>query len=98
MKKMNHIKKQSEHKEEDVARESVEDSIEHRIPWLLLGLFGAFAAYWLGSFSIGLTVSLTMLVNLTIAPVLAVLIHTMLYWRHTDPALAQGRWRRSCRM
>lgn len=153
--------------EENVAKESIEHSIEHRIPWLFLGLiggmfatvivskyeamlaadvrlaffipvivylsdavgtqtetiyvrllskekvsfaryifkesaigfglgllsgllFGGFAAYWLASYAIGITIGLTMLVNLTVAPVLAVLIPSILYRRHTDPALGAG--------
>src|SRR3989304_3684070 len=153
--------------EEDVAKESIEHSIEHRIPWLFLGLlggmfatvivskyeailaadvglaffipvivylsdavgtqtetiyvrllskekvnfvryivkesiigfglgllsgllFGGFAAWWLSSYSIGITLGLAMLVNLTVAPILAVLIPSILYKRHTDPALGAG--------
>lgn len=53
-------------------------------------LFGGFAMYWLASSAIGLTVGLTMLVNLTVAPILAVLIPNMLYRRHADPALGAG--------
>lgn len=156
-----------EHREEDVAKESVEHSIEYRVPWLLLGLlggavatvivskyeavlaadvrlaffipiivylsdavgtqtetiyvrslskkkvnfiryiakesvigfglgivsgivFGMFATYWLASPLLGITIGLAMLVNLTIAPVLAVLIPNMLYKQHVDPALGAG--------
>lgn len=53
-------------------------------------LLGTFATYWLDSFSIGLTVGLTMLINLTLAPVLGVFIPSMLYRRHSDPALGAG--------
>ncbi|MBI2036740.1 MAG: magnesium transporter [Candidatus Liptonbacteria bacterium] len=53
-------------------------------------LLGGFAAYWLRSSAIGLTVGLTMLINLTLAPVLAVLIPNILYKRHADPALGAG--------
>lgn len=53
-------------------------------------LLGFFAAYWLKSFEIGLTVGLTMLINLTLAPVLAVLIPSVLYKKHADPALGSG--------
>lgn len=53
-------------------------------------LLGAFAVYWLGSYAIGLTVGLTMLVNLTFAPVLGVFIPNILYRRHSDPALGSG--------
>lgn len=164
---MNHSETRNEYAEEDVTKESVEHSIEHRIPWLLLGLaggalatfivskyeailaadirlaffipiivylsdavgtqtetiyvrslsqrkvnftkyivkesaigfglgvvsgalFGVFATYWLSSSAIGITIGLTMLINLTVAPVLAVLIPNMLYKRHADPALGAG--------
>jgi len=53
-------------------------------------ILGVFAAYWLRSPAIGLTVGLTMFINLTLAPVLAVLIPNILYKRHEDPALGAG--------
>lgn len=53
-------------------------------------ILGVFAAYWLKSFAIGLSVGLTMLIDLTLAPVLAVLIPSILYKRHSDPALGSG--------
>jgi len=53
-------------------------------------LVGAFAAYWLQSLAFGLTIGLTMLINLSTAPVLAVLIPNLLYKRHADPALGSG--------
>ncbi len=158
----------NEHGEEDVIQESIDHLIEHRIPWLLLGLLGGllatiivskyeavlsadvrlaffipiivylsdavgtqtetiyvrtlsekkrlnffkyifkesivglglgiisgillgiFAGYWLQSFAIGLAIGLTMLINLTSAPILAVLIPNILYRRHVDPALGAG--------
>lgn len=58
---------------------------------LLSGLImSTFAYFWLGSFHIGLTIGLTMLVNLTIAPVLAIAIPSLLYRGHADPALGAG--------
>lgn len=54
---------------------------------LVLGLF---ATYWLDSMAIGVTIGLTTLINLTLAPVLAVLIPNILYRQHTDPALGAG--------
>lgn len=51
---------------------------------------GIFATYWLKSPAIGFTIGLTMLINLTLAPVLAVFIPNILYKRHTDPALGSG--------
>jgi magnesium transporter len=53
-------------------------------------LVGAFASYWLESTAIGLTLGLTMLLNLTMAPILAVFIPRMLYKQHADPALGSG--------
>ncbi|HEY4523483.1 MAG TPA: magnesium transporter [Candidatus Paceibacterota bacterium] len=53
-------------------------------------ILGVFANYWLNSSAIGLTLGLTMLINLTLAPILAVLIPSVLYRRHTDPALGSG--------
>lgn len=54
---------------------------------LILGLL---AAYWLKSSMIGLTLGLTMLVNLTVAPFLGVFVPRFLYRRHSDPALGSG--------
>lgn len=53
-------------------------------------MIGGFAAYWLDSIKIGATLGLTMIINLTIAPILAVLVPTILYRRHADPALGSG--------
>lgn len=53
-------------------------------------LLGIFATYWLQSSLIGLAVGLTMLINLTLAPILAVVIPNILYRRHADPALGSG--------
>ncbi|TSC71608.1 MAG: hypothetical protein G01um101448_1131, partial [Parcubacteria group bacterium Gr01-1014_48] len=53
-------------------------------------LLGMFAAYWLNSAAIGVTIGLTMLINLTLAPILAVYIPNLLYRRHADPALGAG--------
>ena len=53
-------------------------------------ILGLFSASWLSSPAIGLTVGLTMLINLTIAPVLAIFIPNILYRRHADPALGAG--------
>lgn len=54
---------------------------------LLLGLF---AYLWLHSASTAITVGLAMLVNVTIAPMLAVLIPQLLQKERTDPALGSG--------
>jgi len=53
-------------------------------------LLGIFATYWLGSVAIGFTIGLTMLINLTIAPTLAVFIPSIFYREHADPALGAG--------
>lgn len=53
-------------------------------------ILGIFAAYWLKSFDLGMTIGLTMLINLTFAPIFAVLIPNILYKRHSDPALGSG--------
>ena len=53
-------------------------------------VLGIFATYWLNSLAMGLTIGLTMLVNLTTAPILAVFIPSILYRRHSDPALGSG--------
>lgn len=62
---------------------------------LSLGAFfglaiGFFAFYWLDSFSVGLTVGLTMFLNLTLAPILSIIVPTILYKEHNDPALGSG--------
>lgn len=51
---------------------------------------GLFAFYWLGSAAIALTVGLSMLVNMSIAPVLSTVIPEILYKEHSDPALGAG--------
>jgi magnesium transporter len=53
-------------------------------------ILGVFATYWLKSSAIGITIGLTMLINLTLAPMLAVIIPNLLYKRHADPALGAG--------
>lgn len=51
---------------------------------------GGFASFWLKSSEVGLTVGLAMLINITIAPVLATIIPNLLYKEHSDPALGSG--------
>src|SRR3989338_990132 len=51
---------------------------------------GIFAAIWLNSPIIGLSVGLAMFVNVAIAPVVATLIPAILYKEHSDPALGAG--------
>lgn len=54
-----------------------------------LALF-LFAFLWLGSLEIGLTVGITLLINLAFAPILAIAIPSLLYKEHADPALGSG--------
>lgn len=53
-------------------------------------LLGIFANYWLTSSLIGLTIGITMVINLTSAPILAILVPSILYKKHADPALGSG--------
>ena len=53
-------------------------------------IIGFSAAYWLSSPAIGFTIGLTMFINLSIAPVLAVCVSSILHKYHTDPALGSG--------
>ena len=53
-------------------------------------LLGFFTAYWLNSADIGLTIGITMFINLTLAPILSVFVASLLYKRNTDPALGAG--------
>ncbi|OGE83783.1 MAG: hypothetical protein A2846_00020 [Candidatus Doudnabacteria bacterium RIFCSPHIGHO2_01_FULL_49_9] len=58
---------------------------------LIFGLAtGLFAAYWLGSGPLGITVGLAMLVNLSLAPILSTVVPELLYKEHSDPALGAG--------
>ncbi|MEX0622059.1 MAG: magnesium transporter [Candidatus Woykebacteria bacterium] len=166
--KQEELAERKENREEDVIKERVDHLIEHRIPWLILGILGGFVAtfvvskyeailsadvrlaffipiivylsdavgtqtetiyvrvlsekkkinfykyiikesfvglglgtisgillgifanYWLTSSLIGLTIGITMVINLTFAPILAVLIPSILYKKHADPALGSG--------
>lgn len=53
-------------------------------------IVGCLVAFWLKSSILGLTIGLTMLTNITLAPILAVFVPSLLYRRHTDPALGSG--------
>jgi len=53
-------------------------------------VLGFFANLWLKSSDIGLTLAITMIINLTLAPILGVFIPSILYKEHTDPALGAG--------
>ncbi|KKS23877.1 MAG: MgtE integral membrane region [Candidatus Nomurabacteria bacterium GW2011_GWC2_41_8] len=69
----------------------LKESIIGLVLGIISGVFlGIFAAYWLESSAIGFTLGLTMLVNLTLAPILAVCIPSILYRERADPALGAG--------
>lgn len=53
-------------------------------------ILGFFATFWLKSSLIGITVGLAMVINLTLAPILAVFIPSILYKEKADPALGAG--------
>ncbi|MDP2631245.1 MAG: magnesium transporter [Candidatus Uhrbacteria bacterium] len=53
-------------------------------------ILAVFAMLWMNSFEIGLVIGLSMIVNLTLAPVLATFIPSLLYKRKSDPALGSG--------
>ncbi len=58
---------------------------------VLFGLsLGIFAAYWLHSVAIAFTIGLATLINLTMAPILAVTIPSIIRRQHSDPALGAG--------
>lgn len=57
----------------------------------LFGLaLGIFAYLWLKSFEVALTITLAMLVNITVAPIMALLVAKLLQKERTDPALGAG--------
>ncbi len=53
-------------------------------------LLGIFAYLWLGSLTTALSVGLAMFANLTIAPIMALIVPLLLQKEKTDPALASG--------
>lgn len=53
-------------------------------------LLGVLATIWLHSLALGITIALTLLINQTLAPMLAVLIPNLLTKSHRDPALGAG--------
>lgn len=53
-------------------------------------LLGFFTALWLKSIALGLTIGLTLFINQTLAPALAVTIPNLLRRSHSDPALGAG--------
>jgi magnesium transporter len=85
------VRKLSESERINFARYLLKESIIGLGLGIISGMIlGVFAYYWLLSFPIGLTIGLTFLVNLTLAPILAVFIPRLLYRRHSDPALGSG--------
>lgn len=58
---------------------------------LVLGLLiGLIVHLWLGSLKLTLIVGLTMTINVTLAPAIAITVSEILYQKHTDPALGAG--------
>lgn len=58
---------------------------------ILSGFIMAFFSFlWLKNLNLSLTLFLTMVINLTIAPILAIFIPTLIYKKHFDPALGAG--------
>ena len=86
-----YVRELSENKEINFAKYIFKESVIGFGLGIISGtLLGLFAAYWLTSSAIGFTLGLTMLINLTFAPVLAVFIPNILYKRRADPALGSG--------
>ena len=86
-----YVRELSENKEINFAKYIFKESVIGFGLGVISGvLLGIFAAYWLTSSAIGFTLGLTMLINLTFAPVLAVFIPSILYKRRADPALGSG--------
>ncbi len=62
---------------------------------LIMGVFlgvlvGLSAWLWLGSWPMALVVGLAMFLNVTLSPILALIIPQILFREHTDPALGAG--------
>ncbi len=58
---------------------------------LISGLtMSIFTFLWLKNFKLSLILFLTMLINMTIAPILSIFIPTIIYKKHFDPALGAG--------
>lgn len=53
-------------------------------------LLGFFANIWLKNTQVSLTITLAMLINGTVAPVIALLVPEVLFKEHKDPALGAG--------
>lgn len=49
-----------------------------------------FVLFWIKSFPIAITIALTMIINLTIAPILAIVIPSLINKENMDPALGAG--------
>ncbi len=86
-----YVRELSERKRLNLKRYIIKESLVGLGLGIISGVtLGLLSAYWLSSPAIGLTIGLTMAINLTIAPSLAILIPNLLYRRHTDPALGSG--------
>ena len=53
-------------------------------------LLGLFAKFWLGSNNVALVVSISMFINGTLAPVVALIVPEVIFKEHRDPALGAG--------
>ena len=53
-------------------------------------LLGLFAKFWIGSTSVAITITIAMLINGIIAPVVALIVPEVLFKEHEDPALGAG--------
>lgn len=53
-------------------------------------LLGLFAKFWLGSYSIAIVIATAMLINGTVAPIVALIVPELLFKEHEDPALGAG--------
>ncbi len=58
---------------------------------LIFGLLlGIFAKFWIHSDQVALTVGISMLINGTLAPVVALIVPEIIFKEHKDPALGSG--------
>src|SRR3989338_11122327 len=53
-------------------------------------LLGFFAKFWVHSDQVALTVGISMLINGTLAPVMALIVPEIIFKEHKDPALGSG--------
>lgn len=69
----------------------LKESLVGLVLGLILGsLIGGLAYLWLGSVAISLVVGMSMVVNATLAPIVALLVTEILYKEKADPAIGSG--------